>query len=229
MGSRRVFTRPGDVLLSLPDRPTAFRIEDGRELTFVEIRPKHALRLIRLAGGLGMEDLAPLSAKPVRDPFVAELCRRLEEAEPGRAAASNWGLGLALASLLQHAAMLRAKRETRVQLPPLGLSEIIATIDREIESPLSVDALAAHAKLPRRVFARAFREATGLPTHQFILRRKADRAVHLLASTTLSLAEVAARSGFAHQAHMNRVLRGLKGATPGQLRLRATRYRFGSA
>src|SRR5450631_4132054 len=46
-GSRRVFTRPGDVLLSLPDRSTAFRIAGGRELTLLQIKPKLAELLLR--------------------------------------------------------------------------------------------------------------------------------------------------------------------------------------
>lgn len=216
-GIRRVYTRPGDVLLSLPDHDTVFRIEEGRELSVLEIRPKLALRLLRAAGGKRLEDLAPLAVRPVRDPFVAELCRKLEESGPHHAV-SNWALGLVLASLLEHAARLQARQRKQAGVPPLRLPELVARIDRNLETTLSVDQLAAEAGLPRRAFARAFREATGLPTHQFILRRRVDHAAHLLATTKLSLAEVAAHAGFAHQAHMGRMLLRLKGVTPGQLR-----------
>ena len=74
--------------------------------------------------------------------------------------------------------------------------------------------------MSRRAFTAAFRGATGLPVHQFILRRRVDRAVELLEEGDLPLAEVASLSGFTHQAHMNRVVIKLKGLSPGRLRSR---------
>lgn len=54
VGSRRVFTRPGDLMLSVPDRPTAFGIADGRELILMQLSPTHATRLLRQCGGRGL-------------------------------------------------------------------------------------------------------------------------------------------------------------------------------
>jgi AraC family transcriptional regulator len=95
---------------------------------------------------------------------------------------------------------------------------VLTEINAELEGGVSVDHLAEIAGMPRRAFTAAFREAAGLPVHQFILRRRVERAVELLENGDLPLAEIAQRSGFAHQAHMNRVVTRLKGLSPGRLR-----------
>jgi hypothetical protein len=45
-GLRRVFTRLGDLLLSLPDRATRFKIAEQRELTLITVEPSLASRLL---------------------------------------------------------------------------------------------------------------------------------------------------------------------------------------
>ena len=78
--------------------------------------------------------------------------------------------------------------------------------------------MAAETQLPRRTFAAAFKQAQGIPVHQYLLRLRADHAVTLLLTTSIPLADVAYQSGFAHQSHMTRVLGQLKRATPNQIR-----------
>jgi AraC family transcriptional regulator len=64
-GLHRVFTRPGDLLLSLPERATRFKIEEARELTMITIEPSLASRLLASAGGT-LEELAILTDRPTR-------------------------------------------------------------------------------------------------------------------------------------------------------------------
>lgn len=213
-GLRRVFTRPGDLLLSLPDRATHFRIEDTRELTMIAVVPELASRLLAAAGG-ALDDLRTIE-RPLRDPLTAELCRRLEQSHTK--VVREWMLGVALAALLSVAQAQRGRE--RGVLTASGLAAALAAIDDGLDGNPSVEQLAVAAGVKRRAFASAFREATGLPVHQYVLRRRVEHAADLLASTELPLAAIAQRAGFAHQAHMTRVLSRLKGETPGQLRAR---------
>jgi AraC family transcriptional regulator len=217
-GLRRVFTRPGDLLLSLPDRATHFKIEEQRELILITVEPPLASRLLTAAGGT-LEELAVLTERPMRDPLLAELCRRLESEPPVSDAVQQWTLGLIFASLLRlgHAHL---RRQKSTALNSQQLERALAAIDTEFEGHLSIDRLAEVAGMSRRAFTTAFRGATGLPVHQFILRRRVDRAVELLEKSDLPLTEVASLSGFTHQAHMNRVVTRLKGLSPGRLRSR---------
>jgi len=91
-------------------------------------------------------------------------------------------------------------------------------MDDDLAAPWSADALAMAAGAPRRAFAAAFKEATGLPVHQYLLRRRAERAAALLRETDLPIAEIATRTGFAHQAHLTRVTSELVGASPKRIR-----------
>jgi AraC family transcriptional regulator len=215
-GARRVFTRPGDVLLSLPHSATSFLIADVRELTVLAIDAALAARLLDQAGGT-VAELASAAERPMRDPMLAEMCRRLEDWPPAEPIVREWMLGVTLATLLS---MARARRD-RSQRPVLTqqrLEAVLAAIDAERDADTTVERLAAMAGLPRRAFTTAFRDATGLPVHQFVLRRRIDRAITLLQTSDLSLADIAQRTGFSHQAHMTRVFTRLKGVTPGQLR-----------
>ncbi|MDB4972807.1 MAG: AraC family transcriptional regulator [Myxococcaceae bacterium] len=218
-GVRRVFTRPGDLLLSLPDSPTLFRIEDARELTMISIHRELAERLLRAANG-SLRELRVVAERPLRDPLLAEICRRMEDAPPSTEAVHEWTLGIALSSLLALAKARARIRDPKV-LTSGGLRAVLTAIDAGLDATLSVERLAEVSGLARRAFARAFREATGLPVYQYILRRRVHRAVELLSNTELPLAQVAQQTGFTHQAHMTRVVSRLKATTPGQLRARA--------
>lgn len=223
-GLRRVFTRPGDLLLSLPDRATQFRIEEARELTMIAIEPAEVDGWLSVAGGR-LEDLRPVAVGPIRDALVAELCRRLEGVQA--LALQHWMLGVAFHALL--ALAVTQHKDERGVLTAQALRDVQRAVDDALDGEVSVERLAQVAGLRRRTFTSAFREATGLPVYQYVLRRRVERAAELLATTELPLAAIALRAGFAHQAHMTRVLSRLKGVTPGQLRQRHLNQRDDSA
>lgn len=219
-GRRRVHTRPGDLVLSLPHSGTRFELDEPRDLLVVSIAAGHAEGLVRRAGGRSLRDLTALTVGPVRSPLVAELCRRL--ARPGGyvPAALDAALTLLVATLLEQARAASTRRGG-TRLTGATLRQVLDHVERRLADPLPVDELAALVGLPRRAFAAEFKLATGLPVHQYVLRRRADRAVDLLTTTATPIADVAAELGFAHQAHLTRVLRRLTGATPAQHRARA--------
>ena len=66
-------------------------------------------------------------------------------------------------------------------------------------------------------FARAFRQTTGLSPHQWLLRRRIDKAHELLCEGKLSLAEIASACGFADQSRFTKVYARLRGIKPGRL------------
>jgi AraC family transcriptional regulator len=146
----------------------------------------------------------------MRDPLLAEICRRLEDDPPANAVVREWTYGMIFAALVRLAGRRRAERHPSI-LTPRSLERVLAAIDADLGERLPIEHLAEIAGMPKRNFTSAFREATGLPVHQFVLRRRADRAVELLVDGDLPLADIAQLSGFAHQAHMNRVVTRLKG------------------
>jgi AraC family transcriptional regulator len=59
-----------------------------------------------------------------------------------------------------------------------------------------------------------FRSSTGVPVHQYVIRRRVEYARALLVTTGMPASEIAAAAGFAHQSHMVSTMRRLLGQTP---------------
>ncbi|MNG72621.1 HTH-type transcriptional activator RhaS [compost metagenome] len=105
--------------------------------------------------------------------------------------------------------------ETARALAPATLKGLIERIENEDPAQLSLDILARYAGLGRYQLIRAFRAATGLTPHAYLLNARVNRGRALL-SQGQALAEVAYRLGFADQSHFQRVFKAHVGVTPRQ-------------
>jgi AraC family transcriptional regulator len=79
-------------------------------------------------------------------------------------------------------------------------------------------ALAQACGLSVSHFERAFKASFGVSTHRWLNQQRIDQSKHLVATTTLPLAEVAIRSGFSDQAAFTRIFHRLVGESPGRWR-----------
>jgi AraC-like DNA-binding protein len=69
-------------------------------------------------------------------------------------------------------------------------------------------------------FAAQFRAATGLRPHEYLIRRRIERAQELLLTSRLSLVDIAMDVGFRTQAHFTTVFGRFVGETPSVWRQR---------
>ncbi len=90
--------------------------------------------------------------------------------------------------------------------------------DLEARDPDDTRAIAHRLRLNPAWLARAYRASTGEGMQETVRRKRIERAIPLLRSPTLQLAEVAQQAGFCDQAHMNRCFRAVLGCTPGVMR-----------
>src|SRR6185436_1839453 len=81
---------------------------------------------------------------------------------------------------------------------------------------------AEHRGVARETVSRAFSAAFGVPARQFRTELRARDAWLRIVRTRESLAQIAAATGFADQAHMTRNIRALTGASPATWRLPVT-------
>ncbi|WP_193608928.1 GlxA family transcriptional regulator [Nocardioides lijunqiniae] len=82
---------------------------------------------------------------------------------------------------------------------PGGVGHLGPTLDwalGHLDQRLSVDDLAARARMSRRNFTRRFAEATGTTPARWVLARRLDRARGLLETTTWSVDRIAQECGF---------------------------------
>jgi AraC family transcriptional regulator len=82
----------------------------------------------------------------------------------------------------------------------------------------TLDGMAAAGGLSTSQVAALFRAAVGVSPHRYLMQQRVERARQLLRHTPMTIAEVAARTGFADQSHLTRVMRRVAGTTPAVLR-----------
>jgi AraC-like DNA-binding protein len=95
---------------------------------------------------------------------------------------------------------------------------VVEFIDANLADPIRLPDLARAAGLSRMHFAAQFRAATGIRPHEFVLRRRIERAQDMLRDSALPLAQVALGVGFQTQAHFTTVFRDHVQETPGRWR-----------
>jgi AraC family transcriptional regulator len=91
-------------------------------------------------------------------------------------------------------------------------------VEAHLVEDLSLFTLAAQAGLSPSHLTRELRRVSGLAPHQYVLRRRAERARVLLGKRDHSVGAVALAVGFSSQAHLTLVFRRVFGITPGAYR-----------
>ncbi|AKJ09404.1 AraC family transcriptional regulator [Streptomyces incarnatus] len=100
------------------------------------------------------------------------------------------------------------------------LREVQRWITEHPAGDLTVDALAARARLSPRHFARAFREETGMTPGRYVDRVRLEHARRLLEDTTDNIEEVARASGYGTPEAMRRAFTRTLGTAPAEYRRR---------
>jgi AraC family transcriptional regulator len=94
-------------------------------------------------------------------------------------------------------------------------------VDRLESTPLEhydLASLAAETGYSSGHFLRSFRATTGLPPHQFVIRRRLERARRLMLNGSLTLLDIALETGFSSHSHFSRAFRRHYGVSPSSFR-----------
>jgi transcriptional regulator GlxA family with amidase domain len=87
-----------------------------------------------------------------------------------------------------------------------------------LDGSITTQDLATIAKVSIYHFTRAFRESLSETPHEYVMRRRVERAQGLMLTTNMALGRIAIDCGFADQAHFNKLFRRLVGESPGAWR-----------
>jgi transcriptional regulator GlxA family with amidase domain len=133
-----------------------------------------------------------------------------------------------VARLLARSHSKPPSKQLRVsELARWRLKRVVDFIEGHLQEPLSLADLAATTGLTRMHFAAQFRAATGLRPHEYVLRRRVERAQQLLSGTGSAVVDIALSVGFQSQAHFTSVFTKFVGQPPGAWRLSQTRIESG--
>jgi AraC family transcriptional regulator len=125
-------------------------------------------------------------------------------------------LGSAMGAHLvrRYGAPLLVEARRKGGLPGRRLQELRAYVEQHLSQPLHLPQLAKLTGSSVRQFARAFKESMSLTPHQFVLRRRIERAKMLLASSTLTVSDIAQACGFASTSRFTSAFRRVTRSTP---------------
>jgi transcriptional regulator GlxA family with amidase domain len=91
-------------------------------------------------------------------------------------------------------------------------------MDRDFAGPLDVSALAAVACVSQSTFIRAFKASFGETPHRYLQRRRIERAMYLLRTTTMSVTDTCIATGFSSLGTFSRTFNDIVGVAPSQFR-----------
>jgi AraC-like DNA-binding protein len=103
-------------------------------------------------------------------------------------------------------------------LSPWQLRRVLDFLVAHLGDDPTIAELARECGLSSGHFARAFRQTTGLTPHQWLIRKRVERARELLLGNGLGLADIALACGFVDQSHFTRVFAKVEDCTPGKWR-----------
>jgi AraC family transcriptional regulator len=195
----------GSVFVTGPEPIVWHRVREFTDA--IEIYPDRTL--------LGGAELEPVIA--TRDGTVLAIASLLRRTHVGDATLSDIAASTLAHRLTTH--LLGDRRQPAPgRLDRATVDRIAEFVDAGLGEQVTLDSLAAAARLSPFHFARAFKATTGLAPHQFVMARRMDRALRLLSSTSASVLDVAHAVGLANVSHFRRVFRAHFGVLPGEVR-----------
>lgn len=164
----------------------------------------------------------------IRDPQIEHIAWALKaELESnyasGPAFLESLAFALATALVLRHSvveAPIAASARASAPLPGHALRQAISYIEDNLADDLPLAEMAARCGMSASHFKQMFRRTTGVPVHRYVIQRRVERAQRMLLDTTLTIAEIALATGFAHQSHLALHMRRTLGVAPAALRSR---------
>jgi AraC family transcriptional regulator len=162
------------------------------------------------------EPLHPMGIRDFADILVKLLDTARTEIERDREAA---GALIARASSLLQIEVERSAVSPRRDIASGGLAawqahRVRGFIEGHLDEAIRVEDMSEMVRLSPTHFSRAFKRSTGEAPHTYLVRRRLDRARHLMLTSDTALSEVALACGFFDQAHLTKLFRRFTGQSP---------------
>lgn len=203
----------GDTLLLFPELAHELEV-DGREGWELEYLAMSGPSLAVLANGGALAPSRPRYPREHRDLAArlfhefGDVCGESGDANP--LVVNSFALYLFAA--------LNAAARSADPAPFSSHRDVVsrakAIIADRLDDPPSVEELASDLGMSSRVFRRAFGEHAGVTPKTFIVRRRIQKAMELLASTDMTVGEVADELGFSSPFFMTRQFTQHAGMSP---------------
>jgi AraC family transcriptional regulator len=102
---------------------------------------------------------------------------------------------------------------------PATMCHALEFIDAHLGERLTLVRMADEVRLSPFHFAHLFKRQVGVAPHQYVMRRRLERAKVLLVQTNLPIVTIAMDLGFANQSHFSEIFHRETGDSPLSFRL----------
>jgi AraC family transcriptional regulator len=110
------------------------------------------------------------------------------------------------------------RRSRTAGLAGWQIARVRSFIDRNLHRPIHTQDLSSVARRSPAHFSRSFKLTFGEPPHAYVVKRRLEKACHLMVTSPASLSEIALSVGFSDQAHLCRLFRQAFGQSPASWR-----------
>jgi AraC-like DNA-binding protein len=98
------------------------------------------------------------------------------------------------------------------------IARVRAFIDKNLHGPIHTRDLSAVARRSAAHFARSFKHSLGESPHAYVMRRRLEKACHLMMASSESLSQIALSVGFSDQSHLCKRFKQAFGESPSNWR-----------
>lgn len=212
----------GDLDIIPAHTPAAWETKQSGTTLVMRV-PDELLRRVATELDMDASNIEIADRFQLRDPFIEHIGWAIKAdidsgGAGGRLFRESLGTALAARLLQRHNRRSLPMRDPKGGLSAWKLKLVVSHIEDNLESELSLAEIAKVAGVSVSHLKTLFRRSTGVPVHQYILRRRVERAKLLLQDGSLSIAQIAFATGFAHQSHLARHMRKILGVTPAAAR-----------
>jgi AraC-like DNA-binding protein len=222
---KRTELKPGDLALNGIGHQYSYGHDPRRPITAYSLAfMAHAYGAIDAMRYLDLPEVLrlPESARREVEEYYQEAVADHHAGTPWSTLAARGSVLRLLALTLRLVEELPADRRIGRSAPLPGEASrsaaVIAFIDENLKTPLTLSQLARVAHLSPIHFAKEFRRQSGQSPMAFVRQRRVERAKALLAGGAESVEAVAAAVGFDDPYHFSRVFRKLTGTPPSTYR-----------
>ena len=160
----------------------------------------------------------------VQDPLLEQLCLAISAALRNGTVRDGLYTDTLAQMIAVHIARQHSSRSRAMWLPGTEaiagskVGRLIDFIEENLDRDLSLEVLAAEVSLNSLYLPRAFKKVLGQTPHQYVLRRRIERARGLLSNTDMPIVDVALTTGFSSQSHLSNWFLRITGVSPASFR-----------
>jgi AraC family transcriptional regulator len=216
------FVAPGSMLVTQPGVSAAVRFHSACDVLHVFLPVQHVSR--HFSAGYVEDALGPITLGGqglMCDASIERLALSLSDLQDCAVSfRRQYAFAIRdaiIARLLSHSVNSRTSPRGQVRrssLPTWRLERAMDFIEAHLAEPIGLKDIAASAGVTRMHFAAQFRLAMGSSPHEYLMRRRIERAKSHLLNTDKTILDVALACGFRSHAHFGAVFKRLVGVSP---------------